>query len=1120
MNSLRFCVCVSLLLVGCHPMLAQGPPSYAKQIQPLFAKYCSACHNAKKPRAGLNLESYEGLRQGSDNGPVLIPGKADASLLVLLTEGKKEPRMPPKKAEVQPTAAEVALLRAWVNAGAKLDQTVAKIILPAIPSRVKPAAPITALAYLDKDRLAVGRYQELLILNLASGEILRRDEPGIVTALAVSRDGKSLAVGCGTPGTPAILRICTVPPAGQLWQTPREIAHAHADVIQRLVFRPDGQRLLSASYDRQIKSWEVVSAKEIKTLREHSDSVYGLAYRPDGKLFASAAADRAVKVWDAETGKLLYTLGENTDWVYAAAWSPDGKQLAAGGVDKSIRVWEVTAESGKVAHSVFAHQGPIVQLAYSPDGQTLYSVSEDRTIKAWDTTRMVERRVYPPQSEALLSLALRPDGQQLAVGRYDGQLVLIDTASGKMKTKPLPAPAKQVRISKSPVEAPPHPQPLSPHAERGEQDIHSTPSKGERKPSSPLASVHRGEGLGREEMEPNNSPGTGQTISWPTVVAGQLNRMGDVDYYRFEAKAGQELGVKVVVGDDKKAAFEPFLQLTDAQGIVLARSDEEYLGYTFRKAGIYALGIRDQRFRGGSKQKYQLHIGAIPVVTAIFPLGLQRGSEADIQVEGVNLPLEKRVVHVKAGEAAPGTRLPVALPTAKQPLGMKQVLVGEFPEMVEAGDRTMSLTVPGTANGRIAQPGETDVWKFTAQKGQQMILEVNARRLGSRLDSFIEILDSQGQPVPRAALRSLAKTFVTFRDHNSVQPNIRIDAWSELAVNDYVYVGTDLLRIRALPTHPDADCNFFSDRGQRVGYLDTTPTQLSMGEPMYKVEIHPPGTQFPPNGFPVVTIYYRNDDGGPGFGRDSQLTFEPPADGEYQVRIGDSRGQSGSNYAYRLTVRPPRPGYKINFSPTTPTVSRGSGLPITVTAERSDGYEGPIEVKLENLPAGLSAPDTFIPAGENSTSFALWAAADAKNPGKVSPLKLTAQADINGQTVRKEATGGVPKVVAPGDIVTTTKESAITLKPGGSTHLTVTIERRNNFKGRVPIEVQGLPHGVKVLDIGLNGILITEQETTRTMEIYSEPWVQPMQHPIVIFARREGPNTQHAARSVLLKIEP
>jgi hypothetical protein len=82
----------------------------------------------------------------------------------------------------------------------------------------------------------------------------------------------------------------------------------------------------------------------------------------------------------------------------------------------------------------------------------------------------------------------------------------------------------------------------------------------------------------------------------------------------------------------------------------------------------------------------------------------------------------------------------------------------------------------------------------------------------------------------------------------------------------------------------------------------------------------------------------------------------------------------------------------------------------------------------------------------------------------------------------------------------------------------VKVERRNGFKGRVPLEVRGLPHGVRVLDVGLNGILITEHDTSRTIAIYCEPWVQPIEHPLVVLARREGKNTEHAAKSVLLRV--
>jgi hypothetical protein len=173
---------------------------------------------------------------------------------------------------------------------------------------------------------------------------------------------------------------------------------------------------------------------------------------------------------------------------------------------------------------------------------------------------------------------------------------------------------------------------------------------------------------------------------------------------------------------------------------------------------------------------------------------------------------------------------------------------------------------------------------------------------------------------------------------------------------------------------------------------------------------------------------------------------------------------------------------------------------------------------LENLPQGFSAPVTSIPAGENSTALALYAEAGAKDPGKAPPLKLVARATIGGTEVVKEVMGGLPKAVSPGDIVTTTAESAVALRPGAQTRLTVRVERRNGFKGRIPLEVRGLPHGVRVLDIGLNGILITERETVRTIVLHAEPWVQPREHPFVVLARREGTGALYAAPSVLLKV--
>jgi hypothetical protein len=247
------------------------------------------------------------------------------------------------------------------------------------------------------------------------------------------------------------------------------------------------------------------------------------------------------------------------------------------------------------------------------------------------------------------------------------------------------------------------------------------------------------------------------------------------------------------------------------------------------------------------------------------------------------------------------------------------------------------------------------------------------------------------------------------------------------------------------------------------------------------------------------------------------IEFDPPADGTYQVRVTDARGASGPTHAYRVTVRPPKPDFSVSFNPTAPSVWKGGGVPVGVTVTRTDSFDGPVKVKLEGLPAGFSAPETFVEAGHTTTAFTLFAETDATAPANAK-LKLVARATIGGKEVVREAAGGVPKVVPPGDIVTRTRTAEVVIRPGQETKFVVDIERQGTFKGRVPLDVRGLPHGVRVLNIGLNGILVTERESSREVVLYAEPWVEPMEHPIVVLARSEGKNTEHAARSVLLKV--
>src|SRR5947209_7312708 len=122
---------------------AQQAPSYAKQVRPFLTKYCLECHNARAMKGGLSLETYKSIMEGSDRGPIVKAGKPNASLMVLVCEGKEKPFMPPAKAKFKPTKDEVAILRAWIAAGARDDGTSVKVVLPAIKPRNLVLPPVT-----------------------------------------------------------------------------------------------------------------------------------------------------------------------------------------------------------------------------------------------------------------------------------------------------------------------------------------------------------------------------------------------------------------------------------------------------------------------------------------------------------------------------------------------------------------------------------------------------------------------------------------------------------------------------------------------------------------------------------------------------------------------------------------------------------------------------------------------------------------------------------------------------------------------------------------------------------------------------------------------------------------
>src|ERR1017187_4224300 len=93
-------------------LAAQAPHvDYARDVHPILATRCFACHSGDKRSGGLSLSAYEDVLQGGRSGAAIVPNDAKGSLLMLRVTGENAPRTPIGGSALTPR--EIATLRSW-----------------------------------------------------------------------------------------------------------------------------------------------------------------------------------------------------------------------------------------------------------------------------------------------------------------------------------------------------------------------------------------------------------------------------------------------------------------------------------------------------------------------------------------------------------------------------------------------------------------------------------------------------------------------------------------------------------------------------------------------------------------------------------------------------------------------------------------------------------------------------------------------------------------------------------------------------------------------------------------------------------------------------------------------
>lgn len=512
------------------------------------------------------------------------------------------------------------------------------------------------------------------------------------------------------------------------------------------------------------------------------------------------------------------------------------------------------------------------------------------------------------------------------------------------------------------------------------------------------------------EQEPNSEKAQAQALdSLPVVVNGQI-LAGDRDFFRFQAEAGQTLVCDLharrlvpYIADAVPGWMQASLTLYDANGRVRMYVDDfrfhpdPLLIFKVEQTGAYVLEVKDVLYRGRGDFLYRLRIGALPYITHVFPLGVQRKHTSQVDLYGANLSAQHLPIAVPAdGDVPP----PVGLTCNGISSNTRPLASGDLEEIREAEPNDAigeanPIDIPVTINGRIQRVGDTDCFILAAKAKQRLVIEVHARRLGSPLDSAIEVLNAKGRPLAQnddtvdpaeGLLTHHADSRVAYTFPSAGKYVVRIRDVQGAGGDAYAY------RLAVAPPRPDFVLRVIPDN-PRVGPGESTAiTVKALRRDGYTGEIRLAVRDLPDGFVTTGAVIPAKQDA-------VRLTVTAPPDAPVELLTPTivGTGKIGNATVVREAVPAEERMQAFGFTHDVPTdelllavlkpgpftvavertaepvlrVHPGSEVTIVVKAVRREGAKGPIKLTAEKPPKGITIKPAVIADGEEQATVTI-----------------------------------------------------------------------------------------------------------------------------------------------------
>ena len=652
-----------------------------------------------------------------------------------------------------------------------------------------------------------------------------------------------------------------------------------------------------------------------------------------------------------------------------------------------------------------------------------------------------------------------------------------------------------------------------------------------------------------QEKEPNNDLPHAQPIELNTTVAGVIENE-DVDTFIVESKKGQRLTAEVHgmrLANALGAMFDPYVAILDARRFILAESDDTALAKQDPIAsaivpadGKYYIQLRDTSYQGGGNFHYLLHVGTFPRPTAVYPAGGKVGEGLSVKFLGdmtgeftqtVNLPAE------------PTEQFDIfAQQDGLTPPSANFLRVSTFPNVLEQpGDNDLQHATPVTPdlpvalNGIISKPNEMDYFRFHAKKNQVTDVRVLARALRSPLDSVLVIYDSKGNQLAANDDSGGPDSYLRFTPPADGEYVAGIFDQLHHGGADYVY------RIELTPVEPKCTLQIpqyainsqernwiVVPRGNRFAQLFRATRADFGGELKLACPDLPQGVSMRCENMAansdLVPVVFEAAPDAPIGGKLCELNAQAP-DGKVNVK-GEYRQPVemviGINNQSMYTIELPKlcvavaqaAPFKIRVTQPKAPIVQGGQMNLKVVAERSDGFKGPINVRMVFNPPGIgSAPAVDIPADKTEIDYPV--SANDGAPVRKWKVCLLGMADVNGPMW---ASSDLVDLDVSEPFVQMNIEMAAA-EQGKPCSVLAHLDPKTKFDGEADVKLIGLPAGASAQDMK-----VTADDKQVVFNVTTSPTTPPGQHGTLfcqLTVMKDGePVVHNLARGGVLRVDP